>query len=131
MSMANSLEIRTPFLDHNIVDFVFSLPDSYKINSTMRKRILQDTYRNELPADIYKRSKHGFEVPLLHWFRNELKDELFNNYLNDDYIVEQNIFNLSEIKKLKEQLFSNNPGDIQYHLWALLVFQYWWKKYMD
>jgi len=131
MSMANSLEIRTPFLDHNIVDFVFSLPDSYKINSTMRKRILQDAYRDELPSDIYKRPKHGFEVPLLSWFRNELKDELFNNYLNDDFIVKQNIFNLAEIKKLKEQLFSNNPGDIQYHLWALLVFQHWWKKYMD
>ncbi len=131
MSMANSLEIRTPFLDHNIVDFVFSLPDSYKINSTMRKRILQDAYRDELPSDIYKRPKHGFEVPLLSWFRNELKDELFNNYLNDDFIVKQNIFNLTEIKKLKEQLFSNNLGDIQYHLWALLVFQHWWKKYMD
>ncbi len=131
MSMANSLEIRTPFLDHNLVDFSFSLPDEYKINPKMRKRILQDAYRNELPPEIYQRSKHGFEVPLIKWFQTELKDELFNNYLNDDFIQHQGIFNLSEIKKLKKRLFSNNPGDIQAHLWAMLVFQHWWKKYMD
>lgn len=131
MSMANSLEVRTPFLDHNLVDFVFSLPNKYKINSKMRKRILQDAYRNELPSEIYKRPKHGFEVPLLKWFQTELKDELLNGYLNDDFIQSQGIFNPEEIKKLKSRLFSNNPGDIQSHLWALLVFQHWWKKYMD
>jgi len=131
MSMANSLEVRTPFLDYNLVDFVFSLPDEYKINSNMRKRILQDAYRNELPVELYQRPKHGFEVPLLRWFQHELKDELLNDYLNDDYIQNQGIFNLHEIQKLKTQLFSNNPGDIQAHLWALLVFQHWWRKYMD
>lgn len=131
MSMANSLEVRTPFLDHNLVDFVFSLPDEYKINSKMRKRILQDAYRNELPSEIYKRPKQGFEVPLLKWFQTELKDELLNDYLNDDFIQNQGIFNSVEIKKLKSKLFSNNPGDIQYHLWALIVFQHWWRKYMD
>ncbi len=131
MSMANSLEIRTPFLDHNLVDFSFSLHDSYKINSKMRKRILQDAYRNELPPEIYQRPKHGFEVPLIKWFQTELKDELFNNYLNDDFIQHQGIFNPIEIKKLKERLFSKNQGDIQAHLWALLVFQHWWRKYID
>jgi asparagine synthase (glutamine-hydrolysing) len=129
--MANSLEIRTPFLDHNLVDFSFSLHDSYKINSKMRKRILQDAYRNELPPEIYQRPKHGFEVPLIKWFQTELKDELFNNYLNDDFIQHQGIFNPIEIKKLKERLFSKNQGDIQAHLWALLVFQHWWRKYID
>ena len=130
MSMAHGLEVRTPFLDHNLVDFVFSLPDEYKINSNMRKRILQDTYRNELPAELYQRPKHGFEVPLLGWFQTELKEELLNGYLNDDFIQSQGIFNLKEIQKLKVRLFSNNPGDIQAHLWALLVFQHWWRKYM-
>lgn len=131
MSMANGLEVRTPFLDHNLVDFVFSLPDAYKINSKMRKRILQDAYRSELPGELYQRSKHGFEVPLMSWFKTELKQELLNDYLNEDFIQHQGIFNLAEIKKLKERLFSNNPGDIQAHLWALLVFQHWWRKYMD
>jgi asparagine synthase (glutamine-hydrolysing) len=131
MSMANSLEVRTPFLDHNLVDFVFSLPDEFKINSKMRKRILQDAYRSELPSELYQRSKHGFEVPLMRWFKTELKQELLSDYLNDDFIQHQGIFKPTEIVKLKERLFSKNPGDIQAHLWALLVFQHWWRKYMD
>lgn len=131
MSMANSLEVRTPFLDHHLVDFVFSLPDKYKINAKMRKRILQDAYRNILPKELYQRPKHGFEVPLLKWFQTDLKDKLLNYYLNEDFIKSQNIFNVDNINQLKKKLFSGNPGDVQYHLWAVLVFQNWWNKYMD
>jgi asparagine synthase (glutamine-hydrolysing) len=65
MSMANSLEVRVPFLDHEIVDFAMNLPDSFKINEHSQKRILQDTFRNDLPDELYNRSKKGFEVPLL------------------------------------------------------------------
>jgi len=131
MSMANSLEVRTPFLDHNIVDFIFSLPDNYKINAKMRKRILQDAYRNELPQELYQRPKQGFEVPLSRWFKTELKDEILNDYLNIDYLENQGIFNVKEIDNIKKIFFSNNPGDTQSQLWALLVFQHWWRKYMD
>ncbi|PKP09180.1 MAG: asparagine synthase (glutamine-hydrolyzing) [Bacteroidetes bacterium HGW-Bacteroidetes-4] len=131
MSMANSLEVRVPFLDHRLVNFVFSLPDSFKINANMRKRLLQDTYRNILPHELYQRPKHGFEVPLMNWFRTELKDELLNKYLNRDFIEAQQIFNPEIIERYKKQLFSKNPGDIQAYLWALLVFQHWWIKNMD
>jgi len=131
MSMANSLEVRVPFLDHHLVDFVFGLEDSFKINSNMRKRILQDAYRQILPSELYQRPKHGFEVPLLKWFRTELKDELLNTYLDDKFIREQNLFVPAEVEKLKQRLFSNNPGDVHAHLWAMLVFQHWWKKYMS
>lgn len=130
MSMANSLEVRTPFLDFNLVNYVFSLPDEFKVNAKMKKRILQDAYRDILPMELYKRPKHGFEVPLLKWFRNELKDEIEQNYLNDAFIEEQGIFNLEEIKKIKQQLFSSNPQDVHAHIWALVVFQHWWKNYM-
>ncbi len=130
MSMANSLEVRTPFLDHNLVDFVFSLPDDYKIGPKIRKRILQDAYRNELPSEIYQRPKHGFEVPLLKWFQTELKDELMNDYLSVEFIKSQGIIKPEVINSYKTRLFSKNPGDVQAHLWALLVFQHWWRKYM-
>ncbi len=130
MSMANALEVRTPFLNHELVAFVMSLPDEYKINSNMRKRILQDTYRNILPNEIYQRPKHGFEVPLLKWFRTELKQELYDNVLNPDMIREQGVFNVKEISLLRDKLNSNNPGDVQAQLWAMLVFQNWWEKYM-
>ncbi len=97
----------------------------------MRKRLLQDTYRNILPHELYQRPKHGFEVPLMNWFRTELKDELLNKYLNRDFIEAQQIFNPEIIERYKKQLFSKNPGDIQAYLWALLVFQHWWIKNMD
>ncbi|MDJ1502826.1 asparagine synthase (glutamine-hydrolyzing) [Xanthocytophaga agilis] len=128
MSMANSLEVRNPFLDYTVVEFAFSLPTSYKIDSSMKKKIVQDAFRNELPPELYKRPKHGFEVPLLKWMRNELKSLITNDLLNDDFIAEQGIFSVTEVRKLKEKLFSSNPEDVHARIWGLIVFQYWWKK---
>lgn len=130
MSMANGLEVRTPFLDHNIVDFAFSLPSKYKINGKMKKRILQDSFKDFLPKRIYNRPKHGFEVPLLKWFQTELFSLINDDLLNIDFIKSQNIFNYTEIERLKQKLFSKNPQDIHAQIWALIVFQVWWKKYI-
>lgn len=131
MSMANGLEVRTPFLDYELVNFCFSLPSSYKITSQLRKRILQDTYRELLPAELYNRPKKGFEVPLLKWFRKEMKSLILDDLLSDKFIAEQKIFNPAEINKLKQQLFSSNPADVHARIWALIVFQSWWKKYVS
>ena len=130
MSMAESLEVRSPFLDHRLVNFAFSLPCNYLVNQRKRKMILQDAYRQQLPYELYNRPKHGFEVPLLNWFRGELRSTIETDYLNDDFIREQNIFNPEMVRQLKEQMFSKSPGDSQAHIWALIVFQHWWKKYM-
>ena len=129
MSMANSLEVRTPFLDYRVVNFAFSLPVEFKINGQIKKKILQDTFKNELPEELYNRAKHGFEVPLLSWFRNELRSTIENDLLSDTFILEQGIFNLSAIQRLKKQLFSKNPNDTAATVWALIVFNTWWKKY--
>ncbi len=130
MSMANSLEVRTPFLDYKVVNFAFSLPESSKIDGGMKKKIVQDAFRDMLPAELYKRPKHGFEVPLLKWFQNELKPMIVEDLLSDAFVEEQGIFDLKEIQRLKAQLFSNNPGDIHARIWALVVFQHWYKKWM-
>lgn len=131
MSMANSLEVRVPFLDHNIVDFAFSLPEEYKIGGGFRKRILKDAFRDVLPEELYNRPKHGFEVPILKWFQTSLKDRVQNEWLEKDFIQEQGIFNLQAIELLKKKLFSPDPGEVHAQIWALIVFQNWWKKYMD
>lgn len=131
MSMANGLEVRTPFLDVEVVNFIFSLPEDYKINAGIRKRILQDAFRDILPAQLYNRSKKGFEVPLLKWFRKEMKSMIVDDLLSQKLIEEQGIFNYPEIKKLKDQLFSTNPGDVHARIWGLIVFQFWWKKYIN
>lgn len=130
MSMANGLEVRVPFLDHEVVQYAFQLEESAKINGQEKKRILRDAFRDELPEALYHRPKKGFEVPLLKWFRHELKGLIQGDLLNDTFIEEQGIFDRQAIKALIQQLYSSNPGDVHAKIWALLVFQSWWKKYM-
>lgn len=130
MSMANSLEIRSPFLDQEVVEFAFGLPAAYKIDRTMKKRIVQDAFRNLLPPELYNRPKKGFDVPLLSWFRNELWNKIDNDLLSESFVREQNIFEYSRIDALKKQMRSGNPGDAHETIWALVVFQHWWKKYL-
>jgi len=131
MSMAHGLEVRVPFLDHNIVEFAFSLHERYKINQKNQKIILRDILKDLLPGKLHLRTKHGFEVPLLNWFRKDLKSLITDDLLADNFINEQEIFNPASIKSLKKQLFSSNPGDANAHVWALMVFQSWWRKYLN
>lgn len=130
MSMANSLEVRTPFLDHEVVEFAFQLPPEYKIAGGMKKKILQDTFKSALPPILYNRPKKGFEVPLLDWFRTGLRSTIEQDLLAEGFVAEQGIFNPAAVQTLRKQLFSNNPGDAPATIWALLVFQHWWKKYL-
>ena len=130
MSMANSLEVRVPFLDHELVEFACSLPEEYKITSTIRKRILQETFRPDLPEMLFKRPKHGFEVPLLNWFKGDLNSLIKEDLLSDSLLAEQNIFNQSTVMALLNKMHSSDPGDSATHVWNLIVFQTWWKKYI-
>lgn len=130
MSMANSLEVRSPFLDYKVVDFAFSLPEAYKINGQMKKRIVQDAFRKMLPDEIYNRPKHGFEIPLLDWFKNELWGLINDDMLSRAFIEQQGIFDVEAIEQLKKKLHSSSPKDSHATIWALIVFQYWWKKYL-
>lgn len=130
MSMANGLEVRVPFLDYEVVNFVFSLPGEYKITNNIRKRILQDSFRDILPRQLYNRPKKGFEVPLLKWFRAEMKSLITDELLSESFVLQQGVFDYPEIDKLKRRLFSGNPGDVHARIWGLIVFQWWWKKYM-
>ena len=130
-SMNNSLEVRVPFLDHNVVDFAFSIPAEYKIGKGIKKKILQETFRKDLPEELFNRPKHGFEVPLLKWFNGDLNKLIRTEYLSKDFIEYQGIFNSAETEKLINKLSSSNPEDAAATTWALVVFQHWWKKWMD
>ena len=130
MSMANSVEVRSPFLDHHVVESAFGLPSDYKISGQGRKRILKDTFRKLLPEEIYHRGKQGFEVPMLRWFRNELHALIFDDLLNEDFIKEQGLFDFEFISSMKKQLNSATSESIVEKLWVLIVFQYWYKKYL-
>ncbi|MES2838112.1 MAG: asparagine synthase (glutamine-hydrolyzing) [Bacteroidota bacterium] len=129
MSMNNSLEVRTPFLDYRVVEFAFSIPASFKIDAKSQKKILKDTFSDELPHELLHRNKQGFEVPLLKWFKGDLKSWIENDLLSKKFVEEQNIFNYSEIKTILKQLNSASPGDSVARVWALIVFQNWYKNY--
>lgn len=129
MSMANALEVRPPFLDSRIVDFAFSLPDSYKINAKGKKQIVQDAFRHLLPPQLYNRPKKGFDVPLLQWLRNDL-NAMVSELLDPDYLRAQGLFSVEAVEQLRRDLRGNNSNDAAALVWLLLVFQYWYKKYI-
>lgn len=128
MSMANSLEVRVPFLDTRIVDFAFSLPEEFKINAQMKKRILQDAFRDELPGSLYQRPKHGFEIPVEKWLKGELDSKVKELICDKELIAEQGLFNYDYLQSLLKKLHSRNPGDSAAQLWAVFCFQWWWKN---
>lgn len=131
MSMANGLEVRVPFLDHSVVELAFSMDESLKANGAGRKIVLRETFKDFLPAELYQRPKHGFEVPLLQWFRGALQMELDRVVFNRDKIASQGIFEWNEISRIKKRLHSYDPGDSHILVWSLFVFQNWYDKFFD
>ena len=95
-SMAYSLEARVPLLDHRIVEFAYSLPTELRLKNGP-KSILKDILYKQIPKELIERPKRGFSVPLKHWFRNELKDKVYEkiNSLDDRFNKKylMNIFN--------------------------------------
>lgn len=129
MSMANSLEVRVPFLDKEVVNFSHSLPDRYKINGNKRKCILQDAFKEILPKELYNRPKKGFEVPLLQWMKNELLPDLDKTLFKKEFLDHQNIFQTNQVMNLRRKMMSKNPEDVHAIIWAIFVFQKWYMKY--
>jgi len=130
MSMAHSLEVRTPFLDHHFVEFANSLPESYKLNGKEGKYILKEAYRNELPEEILYRSKQGFEVPIQDWLSDEIEELLDSEMFSEEYVKGQGLFDHKYIALLGKNLKNSDFGDKIYLVWSLLVFQNWWNKHM-
>jgi asparagine synthase (glutamine-hydrolysing) len=115
MSMKNSLEVRTPFLDHRVVEMAFQMPGSLKIKNGTTKYILKETFKDLLPPSIYRRPKAGFEVPISRWLKNELKF-LLDQYLAENRIQNQGIFDPKIIKQLVRQHLSGKT-DTSWLLW--------------
>ena len=89
-----------------------------------------DAFRPLLPPELYQRPKHGFDVPLLGWFKGELRSLIENDLLSDAFIESQGLFDVDAMRALRAQLFSANPGEAVDRVWGLIVFQHWWKKYL-
>jgi len=122
-SMANSLEVRVPYLDHRLVEFVCGLPANMKLNGLTTKYILKKTAKDMLPDEIINRAKKGFGVPVAKWVKNELKDFILD-ILDVKKIKKEGIFNPKFIRDLLEDHF-NGTKDNRKLIWTLAVFELW------
>ncbi|MFT6920158.1 MAG: asparagine synthase (glutamine-hydrolyzing), partial [Cognaticolwellia sp.] len=127
MSMANSLEVRAPLLDREVVEFAATLPSEMKFKNGEKKHILKEAFKPMLPDGILYRKKMGFSVPLANWFRHEIKD-IGQHHLIDNAKGLKSIFNPNEIKNiwLEHQSQSADHGTL---LWSMLMYEMWWLKY--
>lgn len=129
MSMKNSLEVRVPFLDHRLVEFVFQIPGNLKLRGKKGKYILLETFKNLLPPILLNRPKWGFEIPISKWLKSDLRF-LISEYLSKKKIEKQEIFNFKTIEKLISDLLLNR-SDTSWHLWNLIVFQAWYSRHFQ
>jgi len=130
MSMANSIEVREPMIDYRLVDYVSSLPSNYKVNKKGTKIVLKHAFKDVLPDEILSKPKHGFDVPLTTLFSNELNGWVVNELLEESFIAKQGIFNWDYINILRTSIVKGDKLD-EAQLWSIIVFQFWWKKFMN
>jgi len=123
-SMAASLEVRVPFLDNEIVDFAATLPLNMKFRGLTTKHIVKKVLARRLPQNLYRRPKHGLDVPFKQWFREDLI-QAARHYLRKDLLNKQGIFNADVVEKIlksHELGYNNNARQI----YGLTVFQIWY-----
>lgn len=127
-SMANSLEIRVPLLDHRVVEYTSKLPDSLKYRNGSSKYLLKKLLARYVPTGLFERPKMGFGVPIDRWFRGELKNLLLD-YLSTERLRKEGLFDHTLIeRKINEHL--SGHANHQYRLWSLLMWEMWRERWL-
>jgi asparagine synthase (glutamine-hydrolysing) len=126
-SMASSLEVRAPFLDHELVEFLMSLPSKLKLKGFTSKYILKRAMKDWLPDEIIDRAKKGFGVPIAKWVKGPLR-ELFGDLLSSGRIRREGFLNPEYITTLFQSHLINKK-DNRKQLWTLLVWELWLQRY--
>ena len=127
MSMAHSVEVRPPFLDHRIVEFAAKLPATLKIRGAQQKVILKELMKDRLPPAILQRPKIGFDIPAHEWLRGPLLP-LLTDALHFGAREYGEVFH-SEVMNRVLQLHLGRKANLGYHLWGLLILFLWMKKW--
>jgi asparagine synthase (glutamine-hydrolysing) len=123
-SMLTSLECRAPFLDHRLMELTYNMPDKFLISGNNKKRILKETFEDLLPYDFFNAPKVGFEIPIAHWLRDELKEDLIQT-LSADNLNQHQLFNNQYISELVHEHVDLNINHAN-KLWTLYCFQKWY-----
>ena len=127
MSMAHSVEVRPPFLDHRIVEFAAALPDSFKIRGSQQKVILKELMKDKLPTAIRQRKKTGLDIPAHDWLRGPLKPLLLET-LREGAATHNELFDGKAIENLLTTHLERREN-LGYHLWGLLTLFLWMKTW--
>lgn len=127
MSMANSLEVRSPLLDHNIAELAMAIPPQWNFGGGKGKRILIDALGDRLPPELLTRPKQGFGVPLAKWFRTSLHDFLWD-HLTSERFLNRGMVSGAFVKTLLEE-HDAGRRDNNYWLWGLLMLELWYREY--
>ncbi|MBT9173407.1 MAG: Asparagine synthetase (glutamine-hydrolyzing) 1 [Syntrophomonadaceae bacterium] len=125
MTMANSLELRVPYLDHHVFEFAATIPTKYKIRAGMTKYVLRQAFKDEVPAAVVRRQKRGFPVPTRVWLRDALFKEA-QSVLDDPALREY--FSPLYLKKLLAE-HKEGRADNSRKIWALLIFALWMERF--
>ncbi len=129
MSMAHSLEVRSPFLDHHLVEFAANLPPSWKLRGWQTKAVLRDAVRGYLPPTTLRKPKQGFSVPLREWLRTGLR-EMVTDYLQAAHgRLPQDLFDLSSVRILIDD-HHRGKADYSSTIWLLLNYAAWHDLYV-
>lgn len=127
MSMAHSLEVRPPFLDHELIEFVARLPDHFKIRGSQQKYILKKLMRGKLPDAILDRKKTGFDIPAHDWMRRELRPLLMEAI--DPAVLSRTGLMRPDVLHSWVQAHMERRVNIGFHLWGLLILLLWMEKW--
>jgi asparagine synthase (glutamine-hydrolysing) len=127
MSMAHSVEVRPPFLDHRIVEFAAALPAKLKIRGSQQKVVLRELMKDKLPPAILKRRKIGFDIPAHDWLRGPLLG-LLEDALQFGLAEYGQLFRRDGIELLKKRHLQREVN-VGYHLWGLLILFLWMKRW--
>lgn len=128
-TMAASLELRVPFLDHKLLEFATSLPSRMKVNFAETKYILKKAAHALLPRDIIYRRKQGFPVPMKKWLKTDL-NHLAKEILLDTRSRQRGYFNTSFIEQMLNR-HSTSEDDLNVNIWNLLVLEFWHRLFID
>ena len=127
MSMAHSLEVRPPYLDHRMIEFAASLPDRFKVSGRCHKLILKRMMRSKLPKSVLRRSKTGLDIPTHDWLRGPLRSYL-EETLSAAAVKENGLFRPETIERLKCDHMERR-ANLGYHLWGLMILFLWMKHW--
>lgn len=128
-SMANSLEARSPFLDHKVIEFAASLPDSLKMRRLKPKSLLKQVAAKLVPHEAIYRRKMGFGVPVGKWFRSEMKD-FVREILLSEKALNRGIVKPEMMKRYVDE-HTNASHDHAFRIWSLLMLELWYQRFID